>query len=72
MDIKQLKTLLKVLRDNGVVLYEHDGIKLTLSDLPVSKESFTESKTISATKDDYEEPTQDDLLFYSSPANSEA
>lgn len=69
MDIKQLKTLLKVLRDNGVVLYEHDGIKLTLSDLPASKESFTQS--ISSAKDDYQEPTEEEKLFYSSSASSE-
>lgn len=61
MDIKSLKSLLKVLRDNGVMSYEHDGVKLTLSDLPLSKDSLPQSPIT----EDYQAPTEDDLLFYS-------
>lgn len=64
MDIKSLKSLLKVLRDSGVTSYEHDGVKLSLSDLPVSKESL--SKPSAAIPEDYETPSEEDLLFYSS------
>lgn len=60
MQLKELKSLLKVLRDNGVTAYEHDGVKLSLSDLPVGKEAVT-----AAIPDDYKEPTDEDLLFYS-------
>lgn len=60
MDLKSLKALLKVLRDNGVVSYDTADLKLTLSDLPVDKSSPS-----SAIPEDYVKPTDEELLYYS-------
>jgi hypothetical protein len=62
MDLKDLKELLKVLRDKGVTEYECQGIKLKLSeDVPVSKYKR---------RQEIEEPmepelTEEERLFYS-------
>lgn len=63
MDLKDLKELLKVLRDKGVLEYECQGIKLKLSEeAPLSKykrkQEFVEI-------DEEEELTEEERLFYS-------
>lgn len=37
MTVKELELLLKTLRKEGVLEYEHDGIKLKLSEAPPTK-----------------------------------
>jgi hypothetical protein len=62
MDLKDLKELLKVLRDKGVTEYECQGIKLKLSeDVPVSKYKRRQEL------DEQVEPelTEEERLFYS-------
>ena len=68
MTLKDLRALLKVLRENGVTSYEHDGVKLSLLELAPSKESFNTmgSKALANVLDN---PgiSEEELLFYSSP-----
>lgn len=63
MDLKQLKDLLKVLRDKGVLEFESDGIKLKLSeDIPESKYKRRQSETEEVEESDL---TDEELLYYS-------
>lgn len=64
MDLKNLKDLLKVLRDKGVLEFESDGIKLKFSEeVPESKYRKRQSDI-----EDIEEQelTDEELLYYSS------
>ena len=62
MDLKDLKELLKVLRDKGVTEYECNGVKLKLSEeVPVSK-----YKRRQEVEEQIEpEMTEEERLFYS-------
>lgn len=64
MDIKSLKSLLKVLREYGVTSYDTADLKLCLGDLSASP------TPLPATLEDFSEPSEEDLLFYSTPATS--
>lgn len=64
MDLKNLKDLLKVLRDKGVLEFEADGIKLKLSeDIP---ESRYKKRQTEVEESDEPELTDEELLYYSS------
>jgi len=69
MDLKNLKDLLKVLRDKGVLEFEADGIKLKLSeDIPESKYKKRQQEI----DEDEPELTDEELLYYSAmPAVTE-
>lgn len=62
MDLKNLKDLLKLLREKGVLEYESQGIKLKLSeDAPQSK--YKRRQEIEELED--QELTEEELLYYS-------
>lgn len=63
MDLRDLKELLKVLRDKGVTEYECQGVKLKLSEeAPISK---YKKKQEFVDVDDEPELTEEERLFYS-------
>lgn len=63
MDLKNLKELLKVLREKGVLEFEMDGVKLKLSEeAPQSKYKKRQEVEVI---DDQDELTEEELLFYS-------
>lgn len=64
MDLKQLKDLLKVLRDKGVLEFEANGIKLKLSeDIPESKYKRKQTELDDVAEET--ELTDEELLYYS-------
>lgn len=63
MDLKNLKELLKVLREKGVLEFEMDGVKLKLSeDAPQSR--YKQRQQAEALNDE-PELTEEELLYYS-------
>lgn len=67
MTLKDLKALLKVLRDNGVTYYEQDGVKLSLLEQPVSKVALPTFTPV----DEEPELTPEQILLYSSQPPTE-
>lgn len=62
-DLKQLKDLLKLLREKGVLEFENKDIKLKLSeDAPISRYKQRQDETALA---DERELTEEELLYYS-------
>lgn len=62
MELKNLKDLLKLLREKGVLEYEAEGIKLKLSeDAPQSK--YKRRQEIEDVEE--QELTEEELLYYS-------
>jgi len=63
MDLKNLKELLKVLREKGVLEFEMDGVKLKLSEeAPQSR--YKQRQQAEAIIDE-PELTEEELLYYS-------
>ena len=63
MDLKNLKELLKVLREKGVLEFEMDGVKLKLSEeAPQSR--YKQRQQAEALIDE-PELTEEELLYYS-------
>lgn len=72
MDNKQLKSLLKILRDNGVLNFKTSDIELQLSPLailPEEKAKPQEEPDLAGFPDGILSPEQ--LMFYSSGGNPE-
>jgi len=68
-DLKQLKDLLKVLRDKGVLEFETTELKLKLSeDLPQSR--YKQKQEMELAED--RELTEEELLYYSATPALEA
>lgn len=71
MELKNLKELLKVLREKGVLEFEMDGVKLKLSDeAPQSK--YKRRQEVEELEE--QELTEEELLYYSAtpPLETEA
>jgi hypothetical protein len=63
MDLKQLKDLLKVLRDKGVLEFEANGIKVKLADeAPESRYKKRQGEIEELVE---QELTEEELLYYS-------
>jgi len=63
MELKNLKELLKVLREKGVLEFEMDGVKLKLSEeAPQSK--YKRRQEVESLIDD-QELSEEDLIYYS-------
>jgi len=63
MNLKDLKDLLKLLREKGVLEFESDGLKLKLSeDVPQSR--YKRKQEIESVMEE-PELTEEELLFYS-------
>lgn len=65
MSLKELKDLLKVLRSNGVTEYLTPELQLKLTELEAPKDASKSSPDPLFTEI---QPSEDDLLFYSSAA----
>lgn len=63
MDLKNLKELLKVLREKGVLEFEMDGVKLKLSE--EAPQSRYKQRQQAETIIDEPELTEEELLYYS-------
>jgi hypothetical protein len=73
MSLKELKDLLRVLRDNGVTEYVTSNLSVKLADEAMSLRKPTKVKEVSSSEADTEEVNAEDLLFYSAaaPASSD-
>lgn len=63
MELTELKKLLKLLRSNGVLKYECQGIKLELSESSTEQTAAAPAQGVLGE----EELTAEQLLFYSAP-----
>lgn len=64
MQLKELKDLLKLLREKGVLEYESEGIRLKLSEeAPVSK--YKQRQETTRELEEEAELSEEELLYYS-------
>lgn len=68
MELKDLKELLKVLRDKGVTEYECNGVRLKLSEeAPISK--YKKRQDVVEIEPEEEELSYEERLFWSAASN---
>ena len=68
-DLKALKDLLKILREKGVLEFEHNDLKIKLSeDAPQSKYKQRQEQELAEDR----ELTEEELLYYSATPPIEA
>jgi hypothetical protein len=66
MDLKDLKALLKVLRDSGVTSYDTPELKLTLSEhFSKSKKTEASAEAASEIDDEWDKLSDEDKLLWS-------
>jgi hypothetical protein len=67
---KELKELIKILKQNGVSQYTHEGLSIQLYDKPTTSRKPSSRQRGIASQNEPSEieediPTEEDLLFYS-------